>query len=437
MNKIKKITAPCLGLWFMRVGNVASFFSRRRKKVLPFFSVLTITAVLVFMTSKVHSVMPPKIYADQAINSKIKAIATVKKVRITDAGIRHNTKVVTFELEYALTRGIGNIFTGSCKSVDTPKQNAGLMMGGDIYHYPQAGERYFVTISDDGGRITTMTKMTPDLEHAVRNDPGRIRYRPGKACLNPKEPTMPAPVHRGKDPDQAGPAPRIHLLDGFGTKQQLPRQSAQDIQGQFIMALGNDDIASVIGLLKQGAKINGANDQTGQTPIMWAESRPMAELLVKKGADIKSRDFYGGNVIHYAVSKKNAVALIRFFTALGVDPNQRSPEIDPAIFDACRYFYETRAFDPLFLFSGQSEKNASTGPDPRATLAALINGGADINARDDVGNTLLMAAVTWGNKDLVALLLELGADKDLDRDGLTAKDVAYDLGHRAIYQVLE
>jgi ankyrin repeat protein len=266
---------------------------------------------------------------------------------------------------------------------------------------------------------------------------------------------MPVPVIRGKEPLPADQISQIKLLDVFADKQELlrqshghgdletiitpvePKQSAQDIQGQFIVALGNDDIQEAQRFLNQGADINSAVTQTGQTPLMFAESRAMAELLVKKGADIKTTDLKGGSVLHYAVTRKDAVALIQFFTTNGVDPNLRSWLTEPAIFIACQYFHETRAFDNANLSAGQNGKNAAMGPAPRATLAALVNGGADINIRDDVGNTLLMSAVTWDNRNLVLLLLALGADKNLDKDGRTAKDMAYDMGHRGIYQVLE
>jgi ankyrin repeat protein len=48
-----------------------------------------------------------------------------------------------------------------------------------------------------------------------------------------------------------------------------------------------------------------------------------------------------------------------------------------------------------------------------------------------------MNVVTWNDYDLAKLLLELGSDKALDKDGSTAKDIAYEMGHRAIYQLLE
>jgi ankyrin repeat protein len=82
--------------------------------------------------------------------------------------------------------------------------------------------------------------------------------------------------------------------------------------------------------------------------------------------------------------------------------------------------------------------NAPPGPSPQSVLQALIDVGADVNARDAYGNTLLMNAVVQDNADMVKLLLALGADKSLKKDnGATAKDTAYEMGHRYIYQLLD
>ncbi len=49
-----------------------------------------------------------------------------------------------------------------------------------------------------------------------------------------------------------------------------------------------------------------------------------------------------------------------------------------------------------------------------------------------------MNCVTKDSPKLVEFLLELGADKNIqNKYGETAKDRAYNLGHRYIYQLLE
>ncbi len=219
-----------------------------------------------------------------------------------------------------------------------------------------------------------------------------------------------------------------------------PTQTTSDIQGQFILALSNNDIQAVTRFIKLGAKVNEADSQSGQTPIMMVESKAMAEHLVKNGADTKALDFDGGSALHYVVTKDNAVELIPFFALLGIDTNLRGWDDEPAIMVACRYFHESRAFDsPVITLLGQTAENEATNTSstPPAVLRALVDAGAEVDVRDDVGNTLLMNVVTWNDYGLIKLLLELGSDKSLERDGSTAKDLAYDMGHRTIYQLLE
>jgi uncharacterized protein len=64
------------------------------------------------------------------------------------------------------------------------------------------------------------------------------------------------------------------------------------------------------------------------------------------------------------------------------------------------------------------------------SVALLLQRGADVNARQQVGYTPLMGAAAGGREDLVELLLKHGADPSLrSDDGKTAADVAREHGH--------
>lgn len=257
--------------------------------------------------------------------------------------------------------------------------------------------------------------------------------------IESSEVSTPKAILRGKEPDPETPIPQRTFFDELDelAEEQEEKQQSGEIQGQFIVAIGNDDIQEVTHLIKQGAEVNNENKQTGQTPLMMAESKAMARLLVNCGAEPKARDFNRGNVLHYAVTRENAAELIQYFTSLGQDPNLRGWDNEPAIFNACSYFHESKAFDSTYMLLGKTPDKATEKTTPRDVLKALIDAGADINARDDAGNTLLMNAVTWDDKNMVNLLLELGADKHLEKNGRTAKDMANNLGHRAICQLLD
>lgn len=212
-----------------------------------------------------------------------------------------------------------------------------------------------------------------------------------------------------------------------------PEQSVEDLNGQLLVALGNDNILEVKQFLDSGAEVNVANTQ-GMTPIMGAQSVQVAQLLLERGANPKAIDTDGGSVIHYAVTQSNAPELIHLFASKGVDPNLRGWEKVPAIFIASDFFYETKAFQQPINTGNESNMSS-----PKDVLKALVDVGADLNATDNYGNTLLMDATVQNNAEMVKLLLELGADKSIKKVGsnTTAKDIAYDMGRRYIFQLLD
>ena len=67
---------------------------------------------------------------------------------------------------------------------------------------------------------------------------------------------------------------------------------------------------------------------------------------------------------------------------------------------------------------------AEHSPDP-AVIAVLVTGGADPNARAEVGLTPLHVAAMWNSPEMFAALIEAGADPTLTEDfGGTAVDYA-------------
>ncbi len=70
-------------------------------------------------------------------------------------------------------------------------------------------------------------------------------------------------------------------------------------------------------------------------------------------------------------------------------------------------------------------------------VVRLIEQGADVNGRDLLGNTPLMAAAYTGQPDMVRLLLVRGADRSLRGfDGKTAREMAEQVGHQEVLLVL-
>lgn len=70
-------------------------------------------------------------------------------------------------------------------------------------------------------------------------------------------------------------------------------------------------------------------------------------------------------------------------------------------------------------------------------VALLLDHGADVNARQQVGYTPLMGAASGGRDDIVDRLLAHGANPALvSEDGKTAADIAAEHGHAALAERL-
>ena len=77
--------------------------------------------------------------------------------------------------------------------------------------------------------------------------------------------------------------------------------------------------------------------------------------------------------------------------------------------------------------------HAAVGARSAAAVSLLLDRGANVNARQQIGYTPLMGAAAAGREDLVDMLLRHGADSALvSEDGKTAADVAREHGHEAL-----
>ncbi|BCS88306.1 hypothetical protein [Pseudodesulfovibrio sediminis] len=180
----------------------------------------TLLTLVCLAVGSAQALMPPETYAQASRHSRIKAIATIVNVDVGHVGPRATSKVATFRLEYALTGGTPRIFTGSCLSLDTRAQRANVMVGGATYFYPHTGNRVYVTISENGGRITSMTPMSAELERVIRYEPDRLIYGVTSVRIIGRKGHRPKAVIRRRIPaapvlqlkDKGAHPPKVHVL---------------------------------------------------------------------------------------------------------------------------------------------------------------------------------------------------------------------------------
>ncbi len=133
---------------------------------------ITVVLVCLGILAEVgYAIMPPEVYKKYILESKLKAVATVRNVEIIEKTEYYIEKKVEFELMCSYGEILPpKVFYGYCKSA-----TENLRVGGTIYYYPMIGDEVFVTIGsigegEDTGNITSFTYMDEDIKKALRDD---------------------------------------------------------------------------------------------------------------------------------------------------------------------------------------------------------------------------------------------------------------------------
>lgn len=157
----------------------------------------------------------------------------------------------------------------------------------------------------------------------------------------------------------------------------------------LMIAAANTGYPEVITILvKAGIDVN-AKDNNGQTALMYAarfnKRSPIVRTLIAEGADVKIKDsfFFGRTAKDWAIK------------------NDAPPEIIKILEGTM-----TPAEATKYLFEDVSDRDTTL-----EQIALLIKAGANVNAKDENGRTVLMYAAGFNNNiELVKVLIDAGAD---------------------------
>ncbi|HZT40895.1 MAG TPA: ankyrin repeat domain-containing protein [Chthonomonadaceae bacterium] len=162
-------------------------------------------------------------------------------------------------------------------------------------------------------------------------------------------------------------------------------------------------------------------DALEQEEKWWSDFLPTltAEQLAEKrkqfGMSPRTVRWFVGHTLQNVIYKNGQLATIYF--ALGLDGTE--PYVAPMPND---YYAQLDAILALPLHAA-AFRGDITG------LEALLESGADVDARDDHGVTPLIAAITQGHREVIRLLLDRGADVQAqDKEGYTALQYAEAFG---------
>jgi ankyrin repeat protein len=143
----------------------------------------------------------------------------------------------------------------------------------------------------------------------------------------------------------------------------------------------------------------------------------ISELLIEAGADVMAREGTDGRcALHYA-AQAGMIEAINLLLRHGVDVN----------------VLDNRNKTPLmYAIPGANEA------DPVQTVGHLLQQGANLHARDCVGDSALHLAAHLGLADVVRLLLNAGADwNSINEEGKTPLMVARDNFQYVVVEMLE
>jgi len=195
----------------------------------------------------------------------------------------------------------------------------------------------------------------------------------------------------------------------------ITRNNTGDTPLHIAVNLQRMDLVAL--LLNNGALIHARNSQ-GITPfqIALSTSPAMVSALLTKDRAVMSDD-YGLSPLHIALKQKAPLDTLKIILDRGsrisaVDSEGRTPlrlALDMNALEEAKLLADAGSDMFLPAADGKTPAGAALTGGEKA-VRALFSGNA-VNARDGTGNTILHYAAQTGNANLIALLLELGANK--------------------------
>ncbi|WP_415407924.1 ankyrin repeat domain-containing protein [Sulfurovum sp. CS9] len=199
----------------------------------------------------------------------------------------------------------------------------------------------------------------------------------------------------------------------------------------LMVAMGSRNIGPLLVLIAEGADINvkttvdsgDARAPAGTTALMGAAHEgnlKVVEVLLIAGADIAATNSEGYTALMYA-KKQNNEEIVEILKEPEQSKGVARRALGKELIDAVGYKKKTE-YAKLLIRLGVDvnvkDKDGSTAlieaikNDSEENVRALVKAGADINAPDgEIGATpLIWAAFRNGNKDIIKILLQSGAE---------------------------
>jgi ankyrin repeat protein len=238
--------------------------------------------------------------------------------------------------------------------------------------------------------------------------------------------------------------PPQYLLDiqKKGAKTNIPKFMFKDELSKLLFVAVNDqNIGAIKGLLLKGGNINAQNKANEYTPLMYAvENNRLDSLryLILRGANLNIVTSNKMSALHLAAVTSNLKALR---VLLSADSNVFiQDKYRKTFFDYVGPSYKNIVISDIF----DTRKDANVALMDFCILGSLegvkysLQNKANINSQNHNGDTPLILAVRNNNPQLVTYLLSMGADETIKNNYKNdAKAVAKQNKYTKILDILE
>jgi len=191
-------------------------------------------------------------------------------------------------------------------------------------------------------------------------------------------------------------------------------------------------------LLERDVNINAADDH-GRTALHRAAfvgDPESVTLLLGKGATPDLRDKTETTPFGYAIRRRN-IAVIKILLDAGVGVQLAPSGLGINDTPLVKMLLANDVPPNTPLGSGETPLVAQVHNRNAAAITALVHAGADVNHRDEQGNTALHEAVRADYAGIVQILLKYGADVSIENDeGITPQALAELMGLSMLASVI-
>jgi len=179
-----------------------------------------------------------------------------------------------------------------------------------------------------------------------------------------------------------------------------------------------DDEAALARVLAEEPSRAKARGPNGATPLHFATTPGLVQILLDAGADPAARDRRGNSpgrtlatrAAHHEAARRLLARTGERDIHLAAALDDLGAAADLLDADAAARDRRTTLDDALGFYSGGTPLHVAADSGSERVAALLLERGADANARSLIGHTPLHAAAAAGQQEVAALLLLRGAD---------------------------